>query len=179
MAGASSQGEFFARLRADGLLVRERLSELNPGEVTGYAVALPHRYSTGAPPVDFGGGKLALDLSLPRLQRRWDALGATAGSAVGPAAAAARRAASSAAGEPGARQVRTERFGLTEMERLRIWKPATLAAGRASEHIAASVGSDPSGAADAAWAASDFLAAAGRVVEGRKGGPLTEAASHP
>ncbi len=64
----------------------------------------------------------------------------------------------------------------TEMERLRIWKQATLAAGRASEHIAASVTSDPSGAADAAWAASDFLAAAGRVVEGRKGGPLTEAA---
>ncbi len=52
----------------------------------------------------------------------------------------------------------------------------TLAAGRASEHIAASVAGDPSGAADAAWAASDFLAAAARVVEGRRGGPLTEAA---
>jgi len=122
-----------------------------------------------------GGGKLASDLTLPRLQRRWDGPGA-AGCEVGPAAAAARRAASSAAGESGGRPVRTDRFGLTELERLRIWKQATLAAGRASEHIAASVASDPSGAADAAWAASDFLAAAGRVVEGRKGGPLTEAA---
>jgi len=175
-AGASGQSEFFDRLRADGLLVRERLSELNPGEVTGYAVALPDRYGTGAAPVFFGGGKLASDLTLPRLQRRWDGPGAAAGCQVGPAAAAARRAASSAAGEFGGRPVRTDRFGLTEMERLRIWKQATLAAGRASEHIAASVASDPSGAADAAWAASDFLAAAGRVVEGRRGGLLTEAA---
>ncbi len=175
-AGASGQSEFFARLRADGLLVRQRLSELNPGEVTGYAVAVPDRYGTGAAPVYFGGGKLAPDLTLPRLQRRWHGPAAAAGPQVGPAAAAARRAAPGAAAKPGGRQVRTDRFGLTETERMRIWKQATLAAGRASEHIAASVGSDPSGAADAAWAASDFLAAAGRVVEGRRGGPLTQAA---
>jgi hypothetical protein len=176
-AGASGQRDFFARLRADGLLVRERMSERNSGEVTGYAVALPDRYGTGTPPVYFGGGKLASDLTLPRLQRRWDGPGAAAGAGVGPAASAARRAAASAGdGKPAGRQVRTDRFGLTEMERLRIWKQATLAASRASEHIAASVADDPAGAADAAWAASDFLAAAGRVVEGRKGGPLTEAA---
>ena len=174
-AGASSQEEFFGRLRADGLLVRERMSERNPGEVTGYAVALPDQYGTGAP-VWFGGGKLAPDLTLPRLQRRWDGPAAAAGARVGPAASAARRATLAAGREPGDRQVRTDRFGLSEMERLRIWKHATLAAGRASEHIEACVDSDPAGAADAAWAASDFLAAAGRVVEGRKGGPLTEAA---
>jgi hypothetical protein len=169
-AGASNQAEFFARLRADGLLVRERMSERNPGDVTGYAVALPDRYSTGSP-VYFGGGKLASDLTLPRLQRRWDGPAAAAAGAVGPAASAARRAAAGAD-----RQVRTDRFGLTEMERLRIWKQATLAAARASEHIAASVANDPAGAADAAWASSDFLTAAGRVVEGRRGGPLTDAA---
>ena len=175
-AGASSQAEFFERLRADGLLVRERISERNPGEVTGYAVALPDRYGTGLAPVYFGGGKLASDLTLPRLQRRWDDPGATAGSQVGPAAAAARRAAAGAVDRTGRRQVRTDRFGLTQTERLRIWKQATLAAGRASQHIAASATSNPPEAADAAWAASDFLAAAGRVVEGRRGGPLTEAA---
>ena len=177
-AGASGQDEFFDRLRADGLLVRERLSELNPGEVTGYAVALPDRYGTGGVSIFFGGGKLAPDLTLPRLQRRWDRPGprATAARQVGPAAAAARRAASGAAGESRGRPVRTDRFGLTEMERLRIWQQATLAAVRASEHIAACVESDPSGAADAAWAASDFLAAAARVVAGRRGGPLTQAA---
>ena len=174
-AGARSQGEFLDRLRADGLLVRERLSERNPGEVTGYAVALPDRYGTGVAPIYFGGGKLASDLTLPRLQRRWDGPESADGAQFGPAVVAARRAASGADAGTGDRQVRTDRFGLTETERLRIWEQATLAASRASEHIDASVGTDPARAADAAWAASDFLAAAGRVVEGRKGGPLTDA----
>jgi hypothetical protein len=173
-AGAGNQAEFFARLRTDGLLVRQRMSERNPGEVTGYAVALPDRYGTGSP-VYFGGGKLAPDLTLPRLQRRWDGPAAAAAGGLGPAASAARRAAAGPAAGAG-RTVRTDRFGLTEMERLRIWKQATLAAARAAEHIAASVAHDPAGAADAAWAASDFLTAAGRVVEGRRGGPLTDAA---
>jgi hypothetical protein len=176
-AGACSQEEFFTRLRADGLLVRQRMSERTVGEVTGYAVALPDRYGTGVSPIYFGGGKLAPDLTLPQLQRRWDRPGAVGSQAgVGPAAATARRMEANAVGGSGGGQVRTDRFGLTLMERQRIWKQATLAAGRASEHITANVGSDPSGAADAAWAASDFLAAAARVVEGRKGGPLTEAA---
>ena len=72
--------------------------------------------------------------------------------------------------------MRTDRFGLTETERLRIWKQATLAVRDASEQIAANIAGNPAAAADAAWAASDFLAAAGRVVEGRSGGPLTDAA---
>ena len=51
-----------------------------------------------------------------------------------------------------------------------------MAAASATEQIQASAGTDPHAAADAAWAASDFLAAAGRVVEGRRGGPLADAA---
>ena len=62
----------------------------------------------------------------------------------------------------------------TPGERTRIWEQATAAAARATEQIQA--GTDPHAAADAAWAASDFLSAAGRVVEGRRGGPLTAAA---
>jgi hypothetical protein len=31
--------EFFARLEAAGLLIRERFSQRDPGQVTGYAVA--------------------------------------------------------------------------------------------------------------------------------------------
>ena len=173
-AGAGSLPEFLTRLRGDGLLVRERMSERNPDEITGYAVALPDRYDTGGKPIFFGGGKLAPDLSLPRLQRRWSGAGAGWQSSTGPAAAAAGRAAG--AGQAGGRQVRSDRFGLTDTERLRIWKQATLAARTAGEHIAAHVADNPAAAADAAWAASDFLAAAGRVVEGRKGGPLTDAA---
>ncbi len=149
------------------------MSERNVGEITGYAVALPDRYDTGGKPIYFGGGKLAPDLTLPKLQRRWNGPAAGTASSTGPAASAARQA---AGGEQASRPPRTDRFGLTDMERLRIWKQAILAAGAASEHIAASARTDPGAAADAAWAASDFLAAAGRVVEGRPGGPLTAAA---
>ena len=39
-AGAASEQEFFARLDRAGVLVRKRFSTRNPGEVTGYAVAL-------------------------------------------------------------------------------------------------------------------------------------------
>jgi hypothetical protein len=39
-AGAASEEEFFARLRDSGILVRIRYSVRDPGQVTGYAVAL-------------------------------------------------------------------------------------------------------------------------------------------
>ena len=38
---ATNEAGFFTRLRASCVLVRERFSEVNPGEVTGYAVTLP------------------------------------------------------------------------------------------------------------------------------------------
>ena len=38
---ARDETDFFAQLRESGLLVRLRYSEINPGEVTGYAVAHP------------------------------------------------------------------------------------------------------------------------------------------
>ncbi len=166
-AGAGSLAEFFDRLRADGLLVRQRMSERNPGEITGYAVALPDRYDSGGRPIFFGGGKLAPDLTVPRLLRRWPP----------PAGSGAERIAPDPGPGRSGREPLTDRFGLTALERLKIWKQATIAATKAGEQIAACAGSDPAGAADAAWAASDFLAAAGRVVDGRRGGPLTAAAT--
>jgi hypothetical protein len=39
-AAAHGLDDFFARLRADGVLVRPRLRERDPGQITGYAVAL-------------------------------------------------------------------------------------------------------------------------------------------
>jgi len=77
-----------------------------------------------------------------------------------------------AAGGPG-----QDRHRLTAEERARIWEQATAAAAHATEQVQAAAGSDPQGAGDAAWAASDFLASAARVVEGRRGGPLTNAAA--
>ena len=179
-AGASSLAEFFDRLRADGLLVRERFSERNPGEITGYAVALPDRYDSGGKPIYFGGGKLAPDLTLPRLQRRWvgaDRNHRAAGTDSGPSQGARRRSGGTdSAPRGGSTRDRTDRFGLISEERLRIWQQALHAAAKATEHILANAAADPASAADAAWAASDFLAAAGRVVEGRRGGPLSAAA---
>ena len=69
-----------------------------------------------------------------------------------------------------------DRTALTPAERTRIWEQAIAAAARAAEAIQVGADTDPRAAGDAAWAASDFLAAAGRVVEGRRGGPLTAAA---
>ena len=169
-AGASSLSEFVERLRDDGLLVRERHSERNPGQITGYAVALPESVDVGGQPIYFGGGKLAADLTLPKLRRRWEpaepdgsATAAGAGAAAGqPGQAASATSSASSATDAGSNQ---DRHRLTGEERAQIWEQATAAAG-----------TDPRAAADAAWATSDFLASAARVVEGRRGGPLTAAA---
>ncbi len=180
-AGASSLAEFLELLRDDGLLVRERHSERNPGEITGYAVALPESVDPGGKPIYFGGGKLAADLTLPKLRRRWNTAG-TQGAGVdggtswrrpGSAAGSGSDSATGRPGEPAGR----DRHRLTPEERSRIWEQATVAAARATEQVLAAAGSDPRAAADAAWAAADFLAAAARVVEGRRGGPLTAASS--
>jgi hypothetical protein len=173
-AGADDLESFFARLRADGLLVRQRMSERNPGEVTGYAVALPGRDDEAGDPIWFGGGKLAPDLTLPRLQRRWHGPGAgRSGPVSGPDGRAGR---SAGGGDARGGSAGRDRFGLTDLQRRQVWVGAVLAARTASEHISASAAADPNLAADAAWAASDFLAAAARVAEGRAGGPLTDAA---
>jgi hypothetical protein len=70
-ASAGGETEFFARLEAAGVLVRQRYSTRNPGEVTGYAVALPGDTGAEGGPVWYGGGKLAADLTWPRLRQRW------------------------------------------------------------------------------------------------------------
>ena len=70
-ASAASAEEFFARLDQAGIPVRLRYSTRNPGQVTGYAVALPGDTARNGEPVWYGGGKLAADLSWPRLQQRW------------------------------------------------------------------------------------------------------------
>jgi hypothetical protein len=70
-AGARSEPEFFAALERRGVQVRLRYSEHNPGQVTGYAVTMPGARTAAGDPVWFGGGKLAPDLTLPKLRLRW------------------------------------------------------------------------------------------------------------
>jgi len=65
---------------------------------------------------------------------------------------------------------------LTTAERERVWAQARQAADAAVHAIAGHAG-DPAAAADAAWAASDYLTGAARLVAGNgKAGPLEGAA---
>ena len=136
-AGAASEQEFFTRLDLAGVLVRKRFSTRNPGEVTGYAVALPHDTTRAGAPVWFGGGKLAADLTLPKLRSRWQATGPRPG----------------------------DRF--TAAERSVIWEHAARTAAGAAEQIRNVAASDPEAAADAAWAAADTLHAAAAALGSR------------
>jgi hypothetical protein len=70
-AGAGTEQEFFARLRQAGVLVRLRHGTASPGEVTGYAVGLARHTARDGGVIWYGGGKLAADLTLPKLQARW------------------------------------------------------------------------------------------------------------
>jgi hypothetical protein len=138
-------------LRAGGLLVRERYSEIDPTQVTGYAVALPGDRNAQGKPVWFGGGKLAADLSWPKLASRW-----------GTAGPVPRQRTSAAVSPAGSRRA--------------AWERATRAAdegARAARRLAVH---DPGASADVAHAAGAALTSAARAVEGRRGGPLTQAA---
>jgi hypothetical protein len=70
-AGAATEPEFFTHLRQAGVLVRLRHSVTNPGEVTGYAVGLSQHTARDGGVIWYGGGKLAPDLTLPKLRARW------------------------------------------------------------------------------------------------------------
>jgi hypothetical protein len=129
-ASAGSEDEFFACLDQAGILMRKRFSVSNPGQVTGYSVALPADTSKDGGPVWYGGGKLAADLSWPKLQQRWT-----------PARAAPGR----------------PHLTLTPEERNAIWDHAARAAADAAAQIRNLAWTNPAAAADAAWATSDTL----------------------
>jgi hypothetical protein len=44
---------------------------ISPGQVTGYAVGLPRHIGKDGGVIWYGGGKLAADLTLPKLRARW------------------------------------------------------------------------------------------------------------
>ena len=70
-AGARTEHEFFTRLAQAGVQVRHRHSTVHPGQVTGYAVSLRYHTTKDGEPIWYGGGKLAADLTLPKLRSRW------------------------------------------------------------------------------------------------------------
>lgn len=70
---AESEADFVRRLRRRNVVVRPRYA---PGghNVVGYSVALrpdPAKDKVAAAPIWFGGGRLARDLTLPRLREHW------------------------------------------------------------------------------------------------------------
>jgi hypothetical protein len=72
-AASVDERDFFTRLRAAGVLIRLRHSTTTPDEITGYAVGLPDHTTANGTTVWYGGGRLAPDLTLPRLRHRWNA----------------------------------------------------------------------------------------------------------
>jgi hypothetical protein len=136
---ARDETGFFARLRESGVLVRVRFSEIDPGQVTGYAVTLPGHTGAAGALRWHGGGRLAAGLTLPHLRRHW---------AQAPSRARGRGAA----------------FWFNDPERDTIYQHASRQAAKAAEHIRHCAYSDPAAAADAAWAAADTLHVAGRAL---------------
>jgi hypothetical protein len=119
------------------VLVRKGLSTRNPAEASGYAVALPGDAARDGGPVWFGGGKLAADLTLPKLRRRWEPARVEAG----------------------------EKF--TAQERDAFWELAAQTAADASAQIRSHAATSPAAAADAAWAAADTLHAVAAALGSR------------
>jgi hypothetical protein len=156
VAVAYGEADFFARLRAAGVMVRLRYSTVEVGQVTGYAVTMPGARTANGTPVWYGGGRLAADLTLPRLRHRWDygaGEGRRAGVPTPPRASAEHR-----------RRVLGDVVG--EMD-------------RALEELRQAATSGSTGfAASAAAAAADVATVTARVVEGRWDGPLSRAADH-
>jgi hypothetical protein len=131
---ATGEADFLARLRTCGLLVRERYSDLNPGQVTGYAVALPGCTGPDGTPRWYGGGGLLDTLTLPRLRNAWAEPHRTA------------------------EYCRTPRF--TDPECAEIYRHAARQAAAATEHLRRCTPTTPITARTPAWATADALHAA-------------------
>ena len=134
---ARDEAGFFGQLRENGLLVRLRFSQIDPEQVTGYAVALAGYADADGTPRWYGGGRLSAELSLPRLRCRWaqgqhpteDHYGA---------------------------------FRFTAEERDALYRHPAREAADVAEHIRRTAAADPAAAADAAWAAGDTIHTAAR-----------------
>lgn len=151
-AAATGEADFFTRLEQAGVKVRVRYSVRRPGEVTGYAVGMDGHVTAEGATVWYGGGKLAADPTLPKLRTRWDspAMPPEAGGG-GPARTAGLSF------PPAGVYSRAEKVVRDAAAALRATR-------------------DPAQAAGIAQAAADLLTTAAHRWEGRRGGPLSQAA---
>ncbi|MFG2224508.1 relaxase/mobilization nuclease domain-containing protein [Streptomyces sp. NPDC048644] len=72
LAGAADETEFFDRLTAEGVRIKKRIAP--SGDVLGYSVAVPGDRNGNQEPIWFSGSKLAPDLSLPKIRKRFAAV---------------------------------------------------------------------------------------------------------
>ncbi|MGW5080173.1 relaxase [Micromonospora echinospora] len=147
VAAAASEEEFFARLRDAGVLVRLRRSSTDPRQITGYAVALPGARTAGRQPVYFGGGRLAPDMTLPKLRLRWGT------PTLLPAAPTPGR-----------------------IERIEAMRQAATVATAAADDIRRDACTEPGRAQATAVAAADLLTSLAYAMERDRRGPLHRAA---
>ncbi len=143
---AQDQASYFRHLEDGGVLVRHRFSELNPGEITGYAVALPGHVDARGEQIWYGAGRLAPDLTLPRLRRRWGNGDPCSFPAVDPA------------------------------EHRAIWDDIVRLTARGADQFRELISTDPVAAADVAGATADVLRTSVRAASGKAGRDLRRAA---
>ncbi len=147
---ATGEADFFARLRHAGIGVRLRYSSRNTGQVTGFAVALAGHTTAAGEPIWYGGGRLAPDLTLPRLRTRWHHT-------------------PKQPNQPTAAQLAGIAFPPSG-----LYRKAADAAGQAAAAMTGTT--DPGVASAIATAAADLLSATANAWERGRGGPLTDAA---
>jgi len=155
---SKDEAEFVRRLRGSGALVRPRFETGGKVEVVGYSVAL--RTGNGDSLIWFGGGKLARDLTLPRLRQFWEL------STEGRTAAVAEWSATKST-FPGREAV------LGEPE---DWQRAVAGIERSVERLMAVPVSDVAAWRGAAREAAGVLAAWSRRFEGDSPGPMAAGA---
>ncbi|MEV0732240.1 relaxase/mobilization nuclease domain-containing protein [Polymorphospora sp. NPDC050346] len=153
-ATAVDEQDFFARLESAGVMVKLRHSDINLEQVTGYAVSLPGVRAGDGTPVWYGGGKLAADLTLPRLRQRW-------------APPAGHRRPDAAGTSRGPQSTEHRRHTLDQAAR---------DVDDATRRLRGVDRDDIDAAAATMYAAADTVTVAARVLEGRRGGPLTRVA---
>jgi hypothetical protein len=151
-AASAGEDEFVARLGDTGVLVRFRTGSRNPGERTGYTVALPSHTTADGEPVWYSGGKLAADLTLPKLRQRWTT----------PDNTPARSTATPVRINP--------------EQRAQALSDAAASIRAAADAMTNLSGTNPEAASAVAQAASDTLTAVAAAVEGHRRGPVTAAA---
>lgn len=162
------EADFVRRLRGSGVMVRPRYGKGGTASVVGYSVALRSGVGGGAEkdgPVWFGGGKLASDLTLPRLREHW------------PEPDDERREAAleewgrrPAAGASGRRGQRKSTYGPE------VWQEAAQAVGRVREQLAQVPPGDVALWAGVAREAAGVMAAWSAQLEPDRPGPLAAAA---